>query len=72
MRLTKNKRANLSQIGGVLMAALAKLDERGTDETVSKAMSIVYTTIKSVERGKILNPDMAYNLALKSLGMRSK
>ncbi|MGR3176505.1 MAG: hypothetical protein ACUZ8E_00425 [Candidatus Anammoxibacter sp.] len=56
------KDESLIKVGDVLMSAIAKLDERGTDETVSKAMSIVYSVINEKINGKELTADEAYKI----------
>jgi hypothetical protein len=45
-----------------LINALSKLDEKGTDETVSKAMSIVATAFESVIERKSLTSEEMYDI----------
>lgn len=44
------------------MTALAKLDERGTNDSVSKAMSIVFATLNAMSEGRLLTAEEAYKM----------
>lgn len=50
-----------TKLENVLRCALAKLDERGTDDSVTKAMSIVSATFEALSKGRHLTADEAYN-----------
>ncbi len=63
--MKKLRKINAMELESVLMSALAKLDERGTDESVSRAMSIVSTTIAILSKGKRLTADKAYRMGIK-------
>jgi hypothetical protein len=56
---------NAMELESVLMSALAKLDERGTDDSVTKAMSIVSATFEALSKGKRLTADKAYRMGIK-------
>jgi len=66
MKLTKNERALVAKTCGVIRAALTKLDERGTDDTVTEAMTVVFAISESARRGTFLSPENAYRRAMKA------
>lgn len=72
MNLNKNEKVRLGRVGGTLIAAITKLDERGMDETVSRALSIVHTVIASSIRGKIPSPKKANDITLIKLKMEKE
>jgi|GEM_PF-3142412 len=65
MKLTRNEAAKLEKLGNTLTQALAKLDERGTDATVTKAMSIVFSGFKSALNGKEISADKLHRFAVR-------
>jgi hypothetical protein len=69
MKLTPDEVQKFQRLENLLNSALVKLDERGTDETVSKAMSIVYTGFESVLNGKELSPNQLYREAIATVNI---
>ena len=64
MKSTHNETVRLKKLANTLNQALAKLDERGTDSTVSKAMSIVFVGFETALNGKEIAPDALYRIAV--------
>ncbi len=60
----------LQEAGQLLTAAIAQLDLRGTDEQVSKALTIVHEVVSAMTRGKQIRPDEAHSLALRRLASK--
>ena len=69
MKLTPDEVQKFQRLENLLNSALVKLDERGTDETVSKAMSIVYTAFKNVLDGKEISPNQLHREAIGNLNV---
>jgi hypothetical protein len=65
MKLNHKEVARLEKLGNTLNQALAKLDERGTNRTVSQAMSIVFTGFESVLNGKKISSDRLHRFAMR-------
>ena len=64
MKLTRNEAARLEKLGNSLMQGLAKLDERGTDATVSKAMTVVFAGFRAALNGKEISASGLHRFAI--------
>ncbi len=60
------KKSSIRELESVLRIALTKLDERGTNDSVSKAMSIVSVTLNEMSNGRLLTPEKAYKIGIKN------
>ena len=60
------KKSSIRELESVLRIALTKLDERGTNDSVSKAMSIVSVTLNEMSNGRLLTPENAYKIGIKN------
>lgn len=60
MRHKTKKRSNLPS---TILAALAKLDQRGTDETVSRAMAIVFEAFRLAVTRRSFTSDSLFSSA---------
>ena len=68
MNLTRNETRKFQELANLLSCALAELDPRGTDETVSNAMRVVHGGFESALSGKKVSSKQLYHTAIRRLG----
>lgn len=60
----------ITETGKLIYAAIAELDQRGTDEKVSAALSIVYEIVDALSEGQHLTPAEAHTRAMKRIALQ--
>lgn len=52
------------QLPSVILAALAKLDQKGTDEKITQAMEIVFEAFRMNAEGRSFSPEDLFDSAM--------
>jgi hypothetical protein len=60
LRFLKNKNLELQRVKSVLIDAVAELDLRGTNQTVTEALCIINAVMDRSISGKVLPPNKAF------------
>lgn len=59
------------ELPSVILAALAKLDEKGTDEKVTQAMAVVLEAFRMNTENQCISPDELLEAAMNSLSFQN-